>query len=267
LGLFAQSRSDKPHLRAGSPPQVLVVGDPAFVGGTPAATPAVASAPAQATERAYLWEGGSPPKRLPDSRREAEGIAALYRGTIPLTDRGATERAVRARITSADVVHLATHGILRAEVPMASGVLLAEGVAPQTAAPERETDDDGALQAWELAALPLRAELAVLSACDTGRGRTLRNEGVIGLPRALLYAGCRSVVASQWRVGDVTTARLMVAFHSGLRNGLPKDEALRRAMNTLRSAGAGATGHPHFWAPFFLSGDPDNPNLGRKPAP
>jgi CHAT domain-containing protein len=96
----------------------------------------------------------------------------------------------------------------------------------------------------------------VLSACETGRGHEVKGEGLIGLTRALQYAGARSIVASQWKVADQSTATLMVAFDRSLRQGLPKDEALRQAMARLRQNPA--TSHPYYWAPFVLIGDSDN---------
>jgi CHAT domain-containing protein len=67
-------------------------------------------------------------------------------------------------------------------------------------------------------------------------------------------------VASQWSVADASTARLMVAFHRMLRAGVAKDEALRQAMAEVQRDPR--TAHPYYWAPFFLTGDPDNPGLG-----
>ena len=124
--------------------------------------------------------------------------------------------------------------------------------------PEKEpeigaTMNDGVLQAWEIySQLKLKAELVVLSACDTGRGANIAGEGIVGLTRALQYAGARSIVASQWSVADESTRRLMVAFHEKLRQGLAKDEALRQAMAVVRRDPR--TAHPYFWAPFFLTG-------------
>ncbi len=78
----------------------------------------------------------------------------------------------------------------------------------------------------------------------------------MGLTRALQYAGARSIVASQWKVADQSTAKLMVAFHRSLRQGVPKDEALRKAMALVRENPA--TSHPYYWAPFILVGNSDN---------
>jgi len=200
---------------------------------------------------------------LPGARAEAVQIARLY-GSQPLMEAQATEAAVRQWIAAADVIHLATHGYLNPVRAMASGVLLA---APEDESARGETAHDGVLQAWEIhSQLKLRAELVVLSACETGRGQTVRGEGLIGLTRALQYAGARSVIASQWKAEDEATLTLMVTLHRNLRAGLAKDEALRRAMARVRRQEGFE--HPYYWAGFFLTGDPDNPNLGtvaRKP--
>jgi CHAT domain-containing protein len=164
----------------------------------------------------------------------------------------------------ADVIHLATHGSFDREQGTESAVLLAAG--PRAANPP-DPGSDGRLRAWEIMSqLRLRAELVVLSACETGRGRVMRGEGIVGLVRALQYAGARSIVASQWAVADASTATLMQRFHEGFRAGLPKDEALRRAMGAVRQDAR--TAHPYFWAPFFLTGDPERaPPAPRKPPP
>jgi CHAT domain-containing protein/Tfp pilus assembly protein PilF len=224
LTCFAQSRSELPRLPVGMAPRALVVGQTRGL--------------------------------LPYSRREAEQVAALY-GSHPLTGAAATETTVRARIGGADVIHLATHS-LSLPLPMSSGIVLAES---GRAAPGDDSSEDGLLQAWEIQSqLKLRAELVVLSACNTGAGQVVPEEGIIGLTRALQYAGARSIVASKWEAEDRSTATLMVAFHGYLRQGLAKDEALRRAMSNVRRHPG--TARPYYWASFFLLGDPDNPSLG-----
>ena len=142
---------------------------------------------------------------------------------------------------------------------MSSGIMLTP---PAKEPALGETNDDGALQAWEIfSQLKLRAELVVLSACDTARGEVVKGEGVVGLTRALEYAGARSIVATQWSVASgQSTTQLMEEFHKGLRNGKAKDEALKEAMAAVRKKYP----HPFYWAPFILLGDPDNPNLGKR---
>jgi CHAT domain-containing protein len=155
------------------------------------------------------------------------------------------------------LIHIASHGWLDESVPMASGVLLTP---PRQEPGPGATNDDGVLQAWEVfSQLQLRADLAVLSACQTGRGRIVHHEGVIGLPRALIYAGCRAVVATQWQVSDTSTSSLMAAFHRFLRQGNDKDEALMRSIAVLQAQKT--TAHPYHWAAFFVTGDPANHRL------
>ncbi|HTD23884.1 MAG TPA: CHAT domain-containing protein [Terriglobales bacterium] len=92
------------------------------------------------------------------------------------------------------------------------------------------------MQAWEIySQFKLRAELVVLSACDTGRGQAIAGEDLIGLTRAPQYAGARSIIASPWTADDQSTLTLMVAFHRNLRRGLVKDEALRQATASVRN--------------------------------
>jgi CHAT domain-containing protein len=111
------------------------------------------------------------------------------------------------------------------------------------------------LEAWEMLDLHLRAELVVLSACETGRGRIARGEGIVGMTWAMLVAGSRSVVVSQWKVESSSTTELMTGFHRALaRGGGDKAEHLRRAsLDILHSE---RYAHPFYWAPFVLVGNP-----------
>jgi CHAT domain-containing protein len=190
----------------------------------------------------------------------AQQIARLY-GEEPLPAERATEGGLRQRIEQADVIHLATHGSLNPVRAMSSGVLL---TVPEREPPAGQTNNDGALQAWEIySQLQLKTKLVVLSACETGRGKNVASEGIVGLTRALQYAGARAVVASQWKVADRSTATLMVAFHQKLRQRLAKDEALRQAMAVVRHDPR--TAQPYSWAPFCLTGDPDGLAQGLEP--
>jgi len=125
-------------------------------------------------------------------------------------------------------------------------------------APEKATED-GLLEAWEIASLNLKADIAILSACDTARGRIGAGEGVVGLSWAFFVAGCPATVVSQWRVEAGSTTELMVEFHRNLRAGnLPsgarKSDALRRA--ALRLMHRSNYAHPFYWAAFVVIGDP-----------
>jgi CHAT domain-containing protein len=186
---------------------------------------------------------------LPHARAEATAVAGLY-GVAPRLNAQATEGAVRRALEDADIVHFATHGRLDESNVMSSAVILSAGGGSGQS-------DDGVFEAWEIFAhVRLRAELVVLSACETARGG-VSPEGIVGLTRSLQYAGAASVVASQWAVNDASTRRLMEAFHRELQSGKRKDEALMSAAAMLRSNPS--TSHPYYWAPFILLGSPENP--------
>jgi CHAT domain-containing protein/tetratricopeptide (TPR) repeat protein len=184
---------------------------------------------------------GLPP--LPEAEEQARKIAALYgtHGRV-YAGEGATETRLKNEITDARILHIATHGALNDANPMYSHLLLGA-----------DTHNDGRLNAREIMHLPLRSELAVLSACETARGRTHLGEGVVGLAWAFFLAGCPSTVVSQWNVDAATTTTLMLAFHKQLRDGATKSDALRNAALTILHDPKSR--HPFYWAPFVLIGD------------
>ncbi len=146
---------------------------------------------------------------------------------------------------------------LRARPRLGEGELETYEVAAALLAGEeigREGEDNGLLQAWEIfEQVRIDAELVTLSACDTGLGKVLGGEGLLGLTRAFQYAGARSVFASLWSVSDESTGELMQRFYGYLKAGQSKAEALRSAqLDLLR--GSRFT-HPFHWAGFQLVGD------------
>jgi tetratricopeptide (TPR) repeat protein len=200
----------------------------------------------------FARRGATAPRPLAHAKAEATAIAKLY-GVAPKLDADASETQIRQALPAADIVHFATHGRLNDGNPMSSAILLG-GPAGSAAS------DDATLEAWEVfAQVRLRADLVVLSGCETARGRVSR-EGIVGLTRALQYAGAASVVGSQWSVDDASTTKLMERLHRELRGGKRKDDALRTAMAAVR--GDALTRHPYYWAPFVLLGSPDNPWKG-----
>ena len=124
---------------------------------------------------------------------------------------------------------------------------------PQSAIRNPQSVEDGLLQVYEIFNLKLNADLVVLSACKTGLGKEVRGEGLIGLTRAFMYAGARSLVVSLWQVADPSTAELMVKFYEQLDRATDKAAALRQAKLELIQAGRFA--HPYYWAPFILAGE------------
>jgi CHAT domain-containing protein len=184
-------------------------------------------------------------KPLPASRPEAEAIGRLFgdRGRVLLGDR-ATRSEVVKHAGSARFLHLATHGLVNESRPLFSAL----AVTPTGG-------DDGRLYAHDVMNLDLSAELVVLSACETARGREYRGEGTVGLAWAFFVAGAPAVVVSQWPVVDATTADLMQKFYGRVRAGTDpsKAESLRQAQLELLKDRK--TRHPFFWAPFVLVGD------------
>lgn len=230
-------------------PQWVAFGDPWFPPQLAQGRPEDIGEPRlrSASTRAQLqW------KRLPQSRREVEGIAAMFPADRRRTylDRNASEERAKAVGKEARILHFATHGYVDDRSPFDSGLVLS---IPEELTPGR---DNGLLQVWEIfESVRLDADLVVLSACETGSGEIRGGEGIIGLTRAFQYAGARSVLASLWKVEDAATADLMQAFYRHLRAGQSKDEALRAAQIEMIRSPLRKTAAPYFWAALQLVGD------------
>jgi tetratricopeptide (TPR) repeat protein len=176
---------------------------------------------------------------LPNAEQEANAIALLLQ-TQAITGRQATEPIVVQQMTRSRIIHLATHGLLDDFSELGSPGAIA--LAPTATA-------DGFLTANEILRLSLHADLVVLSACNTGRGR-ITGDGVIGLSRSFLSAGAASVVVSLWAVPDAPTATLMTEFYRQLQRNPDKAQALRQAMvSTMQQYPSSRD-----WAAFTLMG-------------
>ncbi|MGF1492144.1 MAG: CHAT domain-containing protein [Microcoleaceae cyanobacterium] len=201
-------------------------------------------------------ELGKPPKPLeplPGAETEAIAIAKLFK-TEPLLGDTATEESVAQAMQSARMIHLATHGLLHELKYLALETPGAMALAPDSSAitPEEVQPGDGLLTSREILNMPLRAELVVLSACNTGLG-DITGDGVVGLSRAFISAGVPSVVVSLWPVADDSTSELMQSFYRNLQQNPDKAVALRQAMlETMKT-------HPQpgDWAAFTLIGEAD----------
>lgn len=205
-------------------------------------------------------------EQLPEARTQVEALRKYYdadRSKVFIGE-AATEQMCKAEAGTFDILHFATHGILNDRNPLYSHLLLAQ---PETAKPEsKEAVEDGLLEAWEIMQMDLHAELAVLSACETARGRVSSGEGMIGLTWALFVAGVPTTIVSQWQVRSDSTAALMVEFHRLLQKAnaqsspraasdWTKAEALQQA--ALKLLRAGQYRHPFYWAGFVLVGKAD----------
>ena len=187
--------------------------------------------------------------RLQASRTEAEAIMSVTPWWSGLTATGFEANralALRPDLGSYRIVHFATHGFLNDEHPELSGVVLS--LFDETGKPQ-----DGFLRLHDIYNLKLPVELVVLSACNTGLGKDVRGEGLIGLTRGFMYAGASSVVASLWKVDDEATAELMRYFYGFmLKDGLPPAAALRKAQVTLSQQKRWKS--PYYWSGFIVQG-------------
>jgi CHAT domain-containing protein/Tfp pilus assembly protein PilF len=190
---------------------------------------------------------------LPNAAREAREVAAVYGGeSIVATDSEATESRFRQLAPRADIVHIATHGVLDNASPLFSYVMLA-GAGTQRNA-------DGRLEGRELINMQLGADLVVLSACETARGRVANGEGVVGLSWALFAAGASTTALSLWPVDSASTTDLMTAFHRERRRlmadapGAPTARALQSAQRQLLARPESR--HPFYWAGVVVIGIP-----------
>ena len=188
------------------------------------------------------------------NRQEAKNIRQYLPG-VTYTDGNATEQNFKEEAQHYRVIHLAMHAQVDDKNPMNSRLVFS--------APKQGQQQDGYLNAYELYDMNLSADLTVLSACETGYGKLERGEGVMSLARAFAYAGCPSIIMSHWLVDDATSAQLMDYFYRFLSEGMPKDEALRRAKLSYLETTSIQKAHPYFWSNFVLIGD-DKP-VGHSP--
>ena len=176
---------------------------------------------------------------LPFAEREAGTLRWNYPDVTTLTRERATESWVRLHISEFGVIHIASHGEFDPVNPLFSAIRLA-----------KDDKADGKLQAEEIFGLDIRADLVVLSACQTGLGDIRSGDDVVGMNRAFVFAGTHSLMSSLWRVSDVSTAILMKQFYRNYMS-YGKAESLTRAMQHVKSRYP----HPGYWGAFVLTGD------------
>jgi CHAT domain-containing protein/uncharacterized protein HemY len=188
---------------------------------------------------------------LPEAEAEVTSLAQMYAAaeSKALIGRAATEKSFKLLASRYQTIHLATHGILDNRHPLYSYLLLTKT--------EGDAENDGLLEAREIMDMKLHADLAVLSACDTARGRIGAGEGVIGMSWAFFVAGVRTTVVSQWKVNSASTSQLMVNFYQTLKLGqsigtATKADALRKADLLLMKDEQYR--HPFYWAGFVMIG-------------
>jgi CHAT domain-containing protein len=248
---------------------MLIIADPVFNSNDARAQKRAATPPADADVRGLGIQsaltdvsGSAPPAppaqmeglplaRLNGTRIEADQISKLAKtagGQADVwLDLDANEDNLGTRdITKYRIIHVATHGLLNAERPQFTGVVLSL-VGNKT--------HDGFVRTDEVFNLHLGSPLVMLSACETGLGKEKRGEGVLGLTRAFMYAGAPTVGVSLWSVADKSTADLMTDFYKRLLSteGTTSSSALRGAQLAMITGKRYSA--PFYWAPFVLVGD------------
>lgn len=183
---------------------------------------------------------------LPGTETEVNTIANLFkdntRSIAKFSD--ANEDLIKSgALSKFSYLHFATHGIVNETSPELSRIFLQAG-----------KQDDGNLFAGEIYNLNLNAELAVLSACQTGLGKFSKGEGVIGLSRALVYAGARNIIVSFWSVADESTSLLMTDFYKIMLQNKNSNFRETLQLAKLNMIKGGKYSAPYYWAPFILIG-------------
>jgi len=187
---------------------------------------------------------------LPATLTEVEKIKSLFdenglEADIFLKDEAHEEVVKSPQLQKYKYLHFATHGIVDEEYPELSQVFLTS---------DDDETHDGDLYSGEIYNLKINADLVTLSACQTGLGKVTKGEGIMGLSRALLYAGADNLVVSLWAVSDASTSELMIDFYEEIaRNpNIAYTDALQKAKQKM--IGSKDYAAPYFWAPFILIG-------------
>ncbi len=192
---------------------------------------------------------------LPGTEKEVKSIAAKYdssRSVIYMKKLANETRIKDGTLHDYKYVHLSSHAFVDEQNPEFSGILLT---------PDSLNQEDGILFTGEIYSMRINAELVNLSACETALGKIAHGEGIIGLARALMYAGAKNITVSLWKVDDTSTAQLMADYYDGFaKTKVP--EALTQSLNysaSLRKAKLkmieeGTYANPYYWSPFILIG-------------
>ena len=201
-----------------------------------------------ALNRSVLVDGHSF-SELPESEKEVTTILELFKNQQKPAEAYLHTTASEAKFKSIDIqnyshLHIASHGFINEEEPALSGIVFNPG--------DTNSTEDGVLYAGELYNLKLNAALVVLSSCESGLGKIVLGEGIMGLTRGFMYAGARRIMVSLWQVDDQSTASLMIAFYNYLLEGMDYAAALRKAKLYLLEKESFAW--PLDWSPFILIG-------------
>jgi CHAT domain-containing protein len=188
--------------------------------------------------------------RLAFTRREANAILATVppeEAMVALDFKASRALATSKELAQYRIIHFATHALMNSKHPELSGLVL-------SMVDEQGKAQNGFLQLEDIYNLTLPVDLVVLSACETGLGKEIHQEGLIGLTRGFMYAGASRVIASLWTVDDVATAELMGYLYEAMeKDRIPPADALRKAQ--LKMWQQRRWRHPYYWAAFQIQGE------------
>ncbi|MBI9035090.1 MAG: CHAT domain-containing protein [Bacteroidales bacterium] len=182
---------------------------------------------------------------IPGVKEEVSYINEVYDGDVFFDDL-ASEKLFKDLAKDYNVLHLAMHTLIDDQNPLYSNLVFADN---------KEGGQDCLLNAYELFNMELKADMAVLSACNTGFGHLHGGEGIMSLARGFLYAGVNSIIMTLWAVEDHSSASLMKIFYKNLSEGMDKDIALQQAKIVYIQQSHQLGAHPHYWAGYVNIGD------------
>lgn len=183
---------------------------------------------------------------LANTKEEINNLKEYFNVKVYL-GKNATESNFKKNASDYRVLHLAMHTIINNENPLYSKLIFFK--------PKGDTLEDGMLNASELINMELHADMAVLSACNTGSGKMRKGEGIMSLSRDFFYAGVPGIIMTAWAVEDRAGVVLMEYFYKYIAQGKPRNEALRLAKLEYLDNCDKLTSHPHYWASYMNVGD------------
>ena len=193
--------------------------------------------------------------------REIKDASSIFNG-MAYYGVDANEKTFMKYASAFTIIHIAAHTIINDSIPELSGIFFTplSGDVDDHAGTE-----DNAIYINEIFSMNLNSSLVILSACETGKGKLLKGEGLISIGRAFKYAGCPSLIMSLWKINDRSASEIISSFCSNLKKGNSKDVALRKAkLSYLRKAGNLGNTHPFYWSAFVVIGN--NEPLFSRPA-
>ncbi|MFC2165829.1 CHAT domain-containing protein [Acidobacteriota bacterium] len=247
--LFSIIHNDREHVHSRD---LLAVGDPVYEKGS-----AFTGEPFKSDDivHEYYLDKKFSIFPLKYASKEIKSICRLFKkdSTLLVSQEGASEETVKSlHLDEFRIIHFATHSLLDENNANRSALVLNL---------DDDPSEDGFFQAREIYAVKLNADLVVLSACQTAKGKIEKGEGIQGLARAFFYAGTKSVLASLWKIDDRSTAEFMKKFYEYLAEGKTKQDAL--CLTKIKMLDT-EYNQPYYWASFVLIGESDCPIVLQK---